>query len=169
VNGTTGYRFERLPPDTPPAHPQHLVTVPDSAALDPGTRDYAVAVRLRTTHKFGNVIQKGQSRTVGGQIKFQAPKGKISCMFKSPQGRATATSGGKLINDDVWHVVRCDRTPTSVTMYVDGVRTQRINNSTGTINNKKPWTLGGKLECDATSVTCDYFAGEIDYVRMTKG
>src|SRR4051812_23696713 len=54
--GATGYRFTRLPPDTPPPHPGHLVTVPDNAALDPGTRDFAVTIRLRTTHKFGNIV-----------------------------------------------------------------------------------------------------------------
>src|SRR3954454_22205808 len=35
-----GYRFGRLDPDTPPAHPGHLVVVPDDRELDPGTRDY---------------------------------------------------------------------------------------------------------------------------------
>src|SRR5690349_13316554 len=61
VAGATGYRFDRLEPDSPPPHPGHLVTVRDTDALDPGTRDYAVTVRLRTTHKFGNIIQKGQA------------------------------------------------------------------------------------------------------------
>ena len=89
-------------------------------------------------------------------------------MFKTPQGTATATSGTKLLNDNIWHTVRCDRTPTSVTMYVDGVRTGRSNNSTGSLNNTKPWTIGGKLECDGVEVTCDYFAGDIDYVRLIK-
>ena len=149
----------------------HLITIPDAAdgSLDPGTSNFTVELRLRTKEKFGNVIQKGQARTYGGQVKFQAPKGKISCMFKTPQGTATAGSGTTLINDNVWHVVRCDRTQSSVTMYVDGVRTGRSNHYTGTLNNKKPWSLGGKPECDGVDVTCDYFAGEIDYVRLTKG
>src|SRR5689334_5315335 len=46
VNGSTGYRFERLEPDTPPPHPAHLVTVPDNPALDPGSRDFLVTLRL---------------------------------------------------------------------------------------------------------------------------
>src|SRR5687767_10050226 len=61
VGGATAYRFARLAPNTPPPHPQHLVTVPDNANLDPGTRDYAVTIRIRTTARFGNIIQKGQS------------------------------------------------------------------------------------------------------------
>jgi hypothetical protein len=149
----------------------HLVYVPDApdASLDPGTSDFTVEFRFKTKEKFGNIMQKGQSRTVGGQVKFQIPKGKLSCMFRSPQGMATATSGSTLLNDDQWHDVRCVRTSSSVTLYVDGVRLGRKNGFTGNINNTKPWTIGGKHECDDVSVTCDYFAGEIDNVRMSKG
>jgi hypothetical protein len=108
-------------------------------------------------------------------VKLQIPKGKLSCMFKTPQGTATAGSGTTLLNDDLWHTVRCERTSSYVAMYVDSgpggtfVRTGRVNHFTGTLNNKKPWTFGGKSECDGVNVSCDYFAGEIDYVRMTKG
>ena len=149
----------------------HLIVVPDAAdgSLDPGSGNFTVELRYRTKESFGNVLQKGQSRTVGGQVKLQQPKGKLSCMFKTPQGTATAGSGATPLNDNQWHTVRCVRTPTSVTMYVDGVRTGRSNKSTGALNNTKPWTFGGKLECDGVRVTCDYFAGEVDYVRFTKG
>src|SRR5690348_10920168 len=41
VQGATGYRFTRLEPNTPPTHPQHLVVVPNNAALNPGTHFYA--------------------------------------------------------------------------------------------------------------------------------
>jgi hypothetical protein len=150
---------------------EHLITIPDAAdgSLDPGSGRFSVEFRFRTKENFGNVLQKGQSSTPGGQVKFQIPRGKLSCMFKTPQGTATAGSGAKLLNDNVWHIVRCVRTPTSVTMFVDGVRTARRNHTTRTLNNSKPWTIGGKSECDALKVTCDYFAGEIDYVRMTTG
>jgi hypothetical protein len=164
--------WDRHPPDEGiPYGAEHLIVIPDAAdgSLDPGRSNFTVELRLRTKDKFGNVIQKGQSHTVGGQVKFQAPKGRITCMFRTPQGIATAGSGTTLINDNVWHVVRCVRTPSSVTMFVDGVRTGRSNHATGTLDNKKPWTIGGKLECDAVEVTCDLFPGEIDYVRMTKG
>ena len=152
-----------------------LITVPDAAdgSLDPGAGDFSVEIRYRTTHSFGNIIQKGQATTVGGQVKIQQPKGKISCMFKTPTGTATASSGTLLLDDGQWHVVHCDRTPTSVTMYVDGTRTMRVNNSTGTLDNNKPWTIGGKLDCDTAAGSgadsCDYFAGDIDYVHLTRG
>lgn len=164
--------FDRHTPDTPPAYGrEHLIVINDAAdaSLDPGTGNFSVEFRFRTKDKFGNILQKGQSHTVGGQVKFQIPGGKLSCMFRTPQGIATATSGTRLYNDNVWHTARCDRTSTSVTLYVDGVRVGRKNGFTGNLNNTKPWTIGGKLECDQIEVTCDYFPGEIDYVRMTKG
>lgn len=153
----------------------HLVMVPDAAngSLDPGGGNFSVEIRYRSTVKFGNVIQKGQSKDYGGQVKFQQPKGIISCMFKSPTGQAAVNSKTPL-NDGQWHVVRCERTTTQVTMYVDGVYRNRIRKTTGVIDNRKPWTIGGKFDCDTSNPTvgadsCDYFAGDIDYVRLTKG
>lgn len=171
MNGQSAY-FDRHPPgEGVPYGLEHVISVADAAdgSLDPGSGNFSVEIRYRTKENFGNVIQKGQSRTVGGQVKFQQPKGKLSCMFKTPQGTATAGSGTTPLNDNLWHTVRCDRTSTSVTMYVDGVRTGRANRFTGDLNNKKPWTIGGKTECDAVQVTCDYFSGDIDYVRLIKG
>lgn len=153
----------------------HLVMVPDAAdgSLDPGAGNFSVEIRYRSTDKFGNVIQKGQAKTAGGQVKFQQPKGVISCMFKSPTGQAAIGSKTPL-NDGQWHVVRCDRTSSDVTMYVDGVLRNRIRKPTGTIDNTKAWTIGGKLDCDTSDPTvgadsCDYFPGDIDYVHLTKG
>jgi hypothetical protein len=152
-----------------------LVMVDDAAdgSLDPGTGRFVVEVRYKSTDKFGNMIQKGQAKTVGGQVKFQQPKGVMSCMFKSPTGRA-ATSSKTPLNDGQWHVVTCVRTPEMVEMYVDGQFRSRTRNRTGNIDNKKPWTIGGKFDCDTSNPntgadSCDYFPGEIDYVTFTKG
>lgn len=173
TDGNVGFAdFDRHPPgEGIPYGFDHLIAVPDApdASLDPGTGDFTIEFRFRTKEKFGNVLQKGQARTAGGQVKFQIPKGKLSCMFKGSGGRATAGTGSWLLNDNEWHTVRCERTSTSVTLYVDGVRAGRKRGLTGNINNMKHWTFGGKHECDAVRVTCDYFAGEIDYVRMWKG
>jgi len=162
-SGSTGYDFQRLAPNTPPAHPEHLVTVLDNAQLDPGTRDYAITVRFRTTHNFGNIIQKGQSGAVGGYFKWQAPRGFVQCMFRGSAGQKGVGSG-RALNDGLWHVVRCERTATSVTMWVDGVRVARNTGPTGTISNTWPLSIGGKVNCDQIVVTCDYFPGEIDRV-----
>jgi hypothetical protein len=63
-------------------------------------------------------------------------------------------------------VVRCERTSSSVTMFIDGVVTDRNRNPTGTIANTRPITIAGKLSCDQAEVTCDYFTGDIDYLRI---
>lgn len=153
----------------------HLITVADApdGSLDPGPGNFTVEFRFRSTVKFGNVVQKGQARTAGGQVKFQQPQGYMSCMFKSPTGRASVKAA-TYTSDGLWHVIRCERTPAEVRLYVDGVLDKRIRKSTGTIDNAKPWTIGGKLDCDTSNPetgadSCDYFAGEIDWMRFTRG
>jgi hypothetical protein len=165
VDGATAFRFPRLTPNTPPAHPEHLVTIPDDDRLDPGTRDFAVTVRMRTTAKFGNIIQKGQSGTKGGYFKFQNPNGVVKCLFRGSLGQAGVGSG-RPINDGQWHTVRCERTATGVTMTVDGVVTGRRNSPTGNISNTWPVSIGGKVFCDQIEITCDYYAGLIDRVQI---
>jgi laminin G domain protein len=164
--GGTGYRFTFVQPNQPPANPQRLVQVAHRTALNPGSGDFAVEFRMRTTHSFGNVVQKGQSGASGGYFKFQQPNGKISCLFRGSAGSSTASSGTTRVNDGLWHTVRCERTSSSVTMTVDGVVTGRNRNPTGSIANTRPITIAGKLNCDQVEITCDYFAGDIDYVRI---
>jgi hypothetical protein len=167
TGGGTGYRFPYLRPNTPPADPEHLVTVPNNTRLNPGTGNFAVEFRMRTTHSFGNVIQKGQAGSKGGYWKFQQPSGKISCLFRGSAGSSTASAGSTVrVNDGNWHVVRCERTSSSVTMWIDGVRTGRNLNPTGTIANTRPVTIAGKGNCDQITVTCDYFSGDLDYVKI---
>jgi hypothetical protein len=168
VDGATAYRFPRLKPNTPPAHPEHLITVPDNDALDPGTRDYAVTVRIRTTANFGNIIQKGQSGAKGGYFKFQNPNGIVQCLFRGSTG-SIAVGSGSPVNDGLWHTIRCERTSTGVTMTVDGVLAGRRNGPTGSISNTWPLSIGGKVKCDQIEVTCDYYAGLIDRIQIEAG
>jgi hypothetical protein len=166
--GGTGYRFPYLKPNTPPADPEHVVRVAHNSALNPGSGDFAVEFRVRTTHSFGNILQKGQAGAAGGYFKFQQPSGKVSCLFRGSAGSSTASSGTVRINDGAWHTVRCERTSSSVVMRVDGVVTGRNFNPTGTIANTRPLSIAGKLNCDQITVTCDYFAGDLDYVKIQR-
>ena len=169
--GVTGYRFDRLKPNTPPAHPEHIVRVPSSAALNPANRaQYSVEIRYRTTNPFGNIVQKGQAGAKGGYWKFQLPQGEASCLFRGPQGisNAVRTRGVKL-NDGAWHTVRCEATPTEVRMYVDGTFFGRNRGTTGSISNSEPVYVGGKGFCDQVKITCDYFGGDIDYLKIESG
>lgn len=168
VDGATGYRFDRLEPDTPPTHPQHLVTVPDSSALDPGDRDYAVTVRLRTTGKFGNIVQKGQATTSGGNVKVQIPNGIVQCLYRGSVTTLLVSSKRRL-NDGRWHTVRCERTAAGVTMTVDGAVEARKSGRTGRIANSWPVSIGGKTKCDQVKVGCDYYVGDLDWIRLEAG
>ncbi len=175
MNGESA-KFDRHPPGAGIYHgAAHLIMVDDApdASLDPGTGNFSVEFRFRSTVKFGNVMQKGQAKTAGGQVKFQQPGGFMSCMYKSPNGTASIKSSINT-SDGAWHVIRCDRTPSDVSLYVDGVFNKRIRHTTGNINNTKPWTIGGKFDCDTSNPntgadSCDYWAGDLDYVKLTKG
>jgi hypothetical protein len=161
----TGYDFQWLRPNTPPAHPQHPVVVPDSDHLDPGTRDYAVTLRMRTTSSFGNVFQKGQGGAPGGRYKIEAPKGIIVCAYQGSGGYVEVKSV-QPVNDGAWHIVKCERTLKYVTLTIDGVVVATKKGRTGTIANTWPISVGGKTSCDQIKVTCDYFPGEIDRVQI---
>jgi hypothetical protein len=160
------YNFPFVRPNQPPANPERLVQVAHDDRLNPGTGDFAVEFRMRTTRNFGNVVQKGQAGARGGYFKFQQPNGKISCLFRGSAGSSTASSGAVRVNDGQWHTVRCERTASSVVMTVDGVVTGRNRNPTGTIANTRPLTVAGKLNCDQIETTCDYFVGDLDYLKI---
>ena len=163
-DGAIGHRYAYLAPNTPPAHPEHIDRV-SSSRLNPGTGDFAVTVRYRTTRSFGNIIQKGQSGTQGGYFKFENPNGIVTCLFRGSGGQ-NGVSAGRALNDGQWHTLRCERVGNSVAMYVDGVLAQRKAGATGSISNNVPLTIAGKSYCDQISITCDYFVGDIDYVRI---
>jgi hypothetical protein len=164
VNGATAYRWSRVQPNQPPAKPERLVVV-DNAALNPGIRDYAVTFRYRSTYKFGNIIQKGQAHVAGGYFKVEQPGGRINCFYTGRGGKASFKSPFTT-NDGQWHVVRCERTATQVALYIDGVFVGATVHPTGKISNTSPLTIGGKLNCDNITITCDYFAGDIDSVTI---
>ncbi len=169
--GATGYHWGSTNPNGYPAKPERLVQVPD-ARLNPGSRDYAVTVRFRTTHSYGNMIQKGQSETPGGYFKWEIPSGRLMCLYRSRDSRGNllgqkAVTAPTPLNDGAWHTVRCEKTVDRVTMTIDGTTVVRSSRSTiGAIANTIPLSIAGKVACDQVKVTCDYFAGDIDWVRI---
>jgi hypothetical protein len=169
--GAKGYRWSSVNPTAPPAKPERLVLVSDSR-LNPGSRDYAVTVRFRTTHSYGNMIQKGQGQTRGGYFKWEIPNGRLFCLFVSrdSQGNFIGSRGIKApraLNDGAWHTVRCEKTANQVTMTIDGSTVVRSSTGTiGPISNSAPLSIAGKSQCDQVSVDCDYFSGDIDWVRI---
>jgi len=169
-DGAVGYHWTRRAPNEAPAVPARVIQVSDNINLEPGasTVTFTIEMRYRTKEKFGNITQKGQATTPGGQWKIQNPLGRPSCLFKGSVGRVS-TRVPTAINDNLWHVLTCVRTSTRVTVLVDGVEVNHKNGSTGTIDNSIPMTVGGKINCDQIEITCDYFSGDIDWIRIYKG
>jgi len=148
--------------------PQHLVTVPDSSALDPGTGSWAVTARFKTGNYNSNVLQKGQSSSPGGFLKMEIHQGLLSCLFRGDTG-SRAVSSGRTLSDGIWHTVRCERSGTTVSMTIDGAAPRQISGATGNISNAAPFVIGGKASCNATTVGCDYWSGQMDDVRIQHG
>ena len=69
-------------------------------------------------------------------------------------------------------MIRCERTLTGIRVSIDpGTPTERtkfFRKTIGNIDNNFPMTLGGKLACDFENVTCDYYAGVIDWVKLER-
>lgn len=167
--GATAHRFATHLPSDQEYVPGHVNLVPHSTDFNPDAGDFSFTVRYRTTYSFGNIMQKGQGGTAGGYWKLEAPNGKPKCLFRGGDGSSRTGYTDVPINDGQWHTVTCNRTSTYVEMYVDGVRTSRLTGPTGTIANSRQLSIGGKSSCDGVNVTCDYFAGDIDYVKILKG
>jgi hypothetical protein len=146
--------------------PAHIDQV-NSARLNPGTRGFAVTIRMKFTLAVGDVLQKGQSGAVGGLFKIELDSGggRVDCSFVSPTGSGQVWST-ITINDGLWHVVTCTRTATQVSVTVDGTVVGAIAHATGDISNTWPLSIGGKARCNQVTVFCDYFTGQIDYVKI---
>jgi hypothetical protein len=124
--GGTGYRFPYIRPNTPPADPEHLVVVPPQHPAQPGQRQ----LRRRVPDAHHPLVRQhhpeGPGRVQGRLLQVPAAQREGLCLFRGSAGSSTASTGSTVrVNDGNWHTVRCERTPSSVTMYIDGQRTGR--------------------------------------------
>ena len=173
IGDIKAFSWSKTNPNEAPAKPERLVTVA-SDQLNPGSGDYAVSMRFRTTHSYGNMIQKGQAGSKGGYFKWENVKGKVTCRFRGVVNGSlvskSVNTGTTPLNDGAWHTLRCERTADKLELWVDNAATpRRARGATGTISNNVPLTIAGKSNCDQIKVTCDYFSGEIDWVKIEKG
>lgn len=166
--GATAHRYATHLPSAG-AFPGHTDNVPHSTEFNPDAGDFSIELRIRTTYSFGNIMQKGQGGATGGYWKLESPGGLPRCLFRGGNGASRTGYSNVDISDGQWHTIRCNRTSSYVEMWVDGVRQSRLNGSTGNIANGTALSIGGKRSCDGQTVTCDYFIGDIDYIRIEKG
>ncbi len=161
------YRFPFIKPGSA-YRPEHIITVPDGPTLDPGSTPWSITTRFMFTNSFGNMMQKGQGGAGNTYFKMQAPRGVVSCLFRGASGSVSVNSGTPL-NDGAWHTVTCRRDGSDVTMTIDGTKVRRASGATGAITNNFPFTIGGKSKCAGSTVSCDYWVGQMDYVRIARG
>jgi hypothetical protein len=170
VMGATGYQWNFTSPTAPPPKPERLVQA-SSATLNPGTGTYTVTLRYRTTKHFGNIVQKGQAGSAGGYFKLENPGGHLNCVFRGTNSAGAfqrkAVESPAVLSNGAWHVATCTRTATGLTLNIDGSVVATAKGSSGTISNSRPITIAGKLACDQVKTTCDYFTGDIDYIRIS--
>jgi Laminin G domain len=164
ANGATGYRWTSEGRDG--YRPERLVTV-QSARLNPGTSSFAVTIRMSTGAGHQNIVQKGQAGTSGGMFKIDMVRGFVICLYKGSEGRA-AIQSAQQVWDNRWHIVRCERRPTGVTLTVDGGTSRTNRGATGNIANSSPLSIGGKWRCDPPTVQCDYYVGRLDWVVVER-
>ena len=139
-------------------------------ALNPGDQrlrrsSFAIA-RPRVT---ATSCKRARTAATDGYFKFEQPNGLMTCLFKDDTGLQRAVQSPVATKDGEWHVIRCELSDWGIRLYVDGTLVRSRQTSMGTIANTKVLSIGGKYYCDQIDVTCDYFSGDIDYVKIEKG
>jgi hypothetical protein len=166
VSGETAYRFPWAKPNTMPADAPRLVRVNDDR-LNPGSGDFTITLRYRTTQNLGNIMQKGQYEASGGNFGIAQSQGHLTCAFRGTQGQVLVNSGIRL-SDGKWHTIVCTRTGNQVTMTIDNRVTHTKTGTIGSISNEAPLTIGGKTTCDQVKIPCGFFVGDIDKIQIGK-
>jgi len=141
----------------------------DANALNPGTKDWSVTIRLAwDSPLLGdiNVTQKGQGKVAGGRWHMATPKGHIKCVYEDNTG-----AGGEV---DSWaqpkltgtgfHTVTCAKVSGKLQLIIDGKTVDQGTKVLGPITNVTPMTVGGKLHCN-----CDYWTGKVDWLVVKSG
>jgi Laminin G domain len=173
-NGTVGRLVQRtgsvyrFPTSTSLPAADHLVLVGNNAQFNPGSGEFAVTVRFKTTRAASNVVQKGQATTSGGYWKVEIHNGQATCLFKGGNGQQRSVLSTSRVNNGAFHTVRCDRSSSAVSITVDGVKQRTITGASGNVANGLTMAIGGKAGCNPPRVGCDFFAGDIDYVRIQR-
>ena len=104
----------------------------------------------------------------GGFWKVEVSGGRAICLFRAGNGTQRGIGSSVRVDNGAFHTVRCERNAGSTRVIVDGAVRGSTTGFTSSISNTRVLSIGGKSSCGG-SVTCDYFVGDIDYVRVQKG
>jgi hypothetical protein len=170
LNGSI-YQWSLRSPTKLPVQLPRVVQVPDSSKLDfpdPNVTQ-TIEFRFKTSKPYGNIMQKGQATTNGGQIKIENPGGYTQCAYHGANRSYVSVPSTIKLSNNQWHTFACVHSAKQIQVWVDGVEVNHKNFSTGFINNTYPFVIGGKSNCNQVKVTCDYYSGAIDWVHVYNG
>jgi len=163
------HSFPVVPPGGMFVRDHQRLDIINHNALNPGTADWSVTVRLAwDSPLLGdiNVAQKGQGKVAGGRWHMATPKGHIKCVYEDATG-----DGGEVdswaqprLTGTGWHIVTCAKVSGMLQLIIDGKTVDTGTKHLGPITNTTPMSIGGKLHC-----TCDYWTGKVDYVVVRSG
>jgi Laminin G domain len=143
-----------------------IVQIPSGKGLNPKQKSFIFGAALRVGAQQAvtgsNIVQKGFYNQSGGQYKLQLAGGGVPvCVVFGNAGRVKAVATRGVANGR-WHRVSCSRTPTGVTVWIDGKRSGSTAGLTGGISNTSPIKVGGKK----VSAGNKQFRGRVDNVYM---
>ena len=143
------------------------VSVPSTNALNPGSANITLTVRLKTTDVPPpapgdyDLIRKGTYAPTISEYKMELQhSGQVSCGFEGSAGYNEIIAGPRL-NDGKWHKIECIKAPTAIQLIIDGkAHTQPAN--VGSITNTAPVVIGARPNGD-------HYSGALDEVSIQIG
>ncbi len=164
-SGNFAYKFAAHQGETPS---RRIVLVDENDRLDPNSGYWSVELRFKTGKSDQNILQKGQATAKGGYWKIAMNSKGLTCHFRDGNRNNMQIRPNKVLNDNNWHVVLCERTTTGMAVTIDGTRYSRTTDL-GPVNNASKLYIGGKYVCNWSTIGCDPFVGLIDYVTVRTG
>lgn len=141
------------------------VSVPNSSTLNPGSSNFAMAIRLKLDSIPPNgydydVLRKGLAGTAGGDYLFEIlDNGRAYCRVRGSSSIVTLRGGPNLANG-AWHTIKCAKTSDKVQLSVDGAVAVSKAGTVGSVSNTSALYIGAKPGDD-------YLNGQIDWARLT--
>lgn len=140
------------------------VIVGNDASLNPGPRNITFTAHLKTSvpppPSIGDydLVRKGS-----GIYKMEIlGTGKASCRFQGSTGSVSIEAGPN-VADGRWHAITCRKTPSRITLTVDGA-SWSVGGRAGSISSRSSLVLGGKPNAPG-----DRYRGVMDEVSVAFG
>ncbi len=140
------------------------ILVAHSDSLNPGLRDFAIAVWIQTRDDYdGDILRKGSTNTAGTWYKLEhspSPNNnRLSLNFNTDGTDATVTSAAAY-DDNQWHFVVAQRAGGYAELWIDGVY-EGYDSISGSISNTADLAIGSKdTQAD------DFLNSSLDEVRI---